>query len=645
MMVTIQSCVRRGRRLLRGLQGDARALAVLQGLGYFLAGFLLSGASLGHHPQPLCLGLLCGAPAGWPLLLLALGSSGGYLHFWGNAGLQGVAWTLCGLLCAGFLSGRRIHWRIPLLMPSIATLIVSGVGVVFQIFLGDRTSVTMYLLQVLLAGGSARLFTLAFEGRDSFVDWTVEGVAVLALCQVTISPWLGLGYVGAATLGVGSAFPAAALAGLAIDLSQITKVPMTAVLCVSYLVRLLPWTPKRIRWMIPAAMYLIVMGLCGFWDLHPLPGLLLGGITGMYLPARSPAGRRKGELGIAQVRLEMAAGVLAQAEQTLLETPEHPVDEQAIVARAAERACTACPCRKGCRDREHMPAMSTKILHKPGLQTIDVPIPCRKVGRMTAELQRGQEQLRSILADREVRRDYRDAVVQQYQFLSSYLRGLSDDLGRSVEGVTQRYQPEVAVCSIGKEPANGDRCLWFAGTGCRYYVLLVDGMGTGLGAAQEAKAAGDMVRRLLGAGFPPEHALRSLNSLCALRGRAGAVSVDLAEIQLDTGGACLYKWGAAPSYLLTRSGTEKIGTAGAPPGLSVTEGRETVDRLSLRRGETLVMLSDGVDGEDVPRRAAERWREPPGEIAAAVLETVDEDQGDDATAAVVRLRPVSSATQ
>lgn len=645
MMVSIQSYVRRGRRLFRQLAGDTRVLGVVQGAAYALMGFLLSATSLGSAPQPFCLGLLCAAPTGWPLLLMALGSAGGYLLFWGSGGLQGLAWVCCGLMAAGLLGGRRVNWRVPLLLPSLASLIAAGTGLAFQVWLEDATSIPMYILRVVLAGCSARLFTVAFERRDPFVDWTVEGIAVLALSQVTITSWLGLGYVGAAVLGSGGAFPAAALAGVALDLAQVTKVPMTAVLCGSYLVRLLPGTSRRLRCTVPPLVYLLVMSLCGVWDLHPLPGLILGGMTGLLMPQRSPLGHRRGEVGVAQVRLEMVAGVLAQAEQTLLETPEAPVDEQAIIARAAERACGSCPCRKACTDRAHMIDLPTRLLHKPGLQTVDVPIPCKKVGRVVTELQRGQAQLRSICADREQQRDYRSAVIQQYQFLASYLQEVSDGLGRTVEQVQTRFQPEVAVCSVGKETANGDRCLWFAGTMGRYYVLLCDGMGTGLGAAQEAKAAADMLKRLLSSGFPPEHALRSLNSLCALRSRAGAVTVDLAEIRLDTGNATLYKWGAMPSYVLSRLGTEKIGTAGAPPGLSVTEGRETMDRLSLRRGETLVMLSDGVGGEDALRRAADWWREPPGEVAAAVLETVDEYKSDDATAAVVRLRPLSSATQ
>ena len=126
-------------------------------------------------------------------------------------------------------------------------------------------------------------------------------------------------------------------------------------------------------------------------------------------------------------------------------------------------------------------------------------------------------------------------------------------------------------------------------------------MGTGLGAAQEGQSTGiasaaDAHRRVSAA-----HALRTLNSILALRGSAGAVTVDLAELYLDTGHATLYKWGAAPSWLLRRGSAEKIGTATPPPGISVTESRETVEKLSLRRGgEALVLLSDGVDGEGFP---------------------------------------------
>ena len=171
--------------------------------------------------------------------------------------------------------------------------------------------------------------------------------------------------------------------------------------------------------------------------------------------------------------------------------------------------------------------------------------------------------------------------------------------------------------------------------------VLCDGMGTGLGAEAEAREGAELVKRLLTAGYPASHALRSLNSLCVLRGRPGAVTVDLLELELHTGKASLYKWGAAPSWLMTAAGWEKIGTAGPPPGLSVTDTRETMDRLSLRRGETLILLSDGVDGEEVRRRAWELTDERPGELASKVLRCGRGESQDDATAAVIRLCPAS----
>ena len=106
----------------------------------------------------------------------------------------------------------------------------------------------------------------------------------------------------------------------------------------------------------------------------------------------------------------------------------------------------------------------------------------------------------------------------------------------------------------------------------------------------------------------------------------------------------LYKWGAAPAYLLSDGAAEKIGTAGTPPGLSVSQCRETVDRLSLRRGETLVLLSDGVDGEAAIRRASELTRKTPGELASKVLQYGKGNGSDDATAAVVRLYPLTLST-
>ena len=635
MMVTIGIYVRRGQRLLRSWFRDARTHVWIQSGAYFLAGLLMAAASLGGYCQSLALGLLCAA-TGWPALLLAAGGMVGYFLFWGLAGSQAVVWLMVGLLLALSLGDRPVMATAPLLMPALAGLTVAAVGLFWQLLLEDATPVPVYLLRVGLAILSTGLFRTAMERRDPLVDWAVWALAVLALAQVAPFLWLNFGCVAAAFLCCSGAFPAAALAGLALDLARITPVPMTAVMSLAYILRLLPWGPKRLYFAAPAAVYALVMALCGVFDLLPLPALALGGCAALAFSWKPDLSYRRGETGVAQVRLEMMSAVLDQTGELLQLVAQAPIDEGALMARAAERACVSCPCRKNFK--ENPAEMSTALLHRPLGGGADLPPGCRKTGRLLLELKRSQEQLRSIRADRDRQREYRAAVVQQYGFLSQYLQDVADSLAQRRTPARQWYQPEVAVCSASREKANGDRCLWFAGVECRYYILLCDGMGTGEEASREGQAVGTMLRKMLSAGFPPEYALRSINSLCALQGRAGAVTVDLAELQLDTGKATLYKWGAAPSFLIARGEPIKIGTASPPPGLSVADGREAVEKLSLRRGETLVLLSDGAGGEEALRQAWERTGEPAGELAARILESGQEDGSDDATVAVVRLR-------
>ena len=639
MMVTFGVYMRRWQRLTRRWAADPKIHALLQGGGYLLAGFFGSAASLGHRLQPVALGLLC-AQSGWPAILVAVGSAVGYLLFWGNQGPVGVVWIALGLAVSLILQGRKIQRETPLLMPAIAGCIVAATGLLFQYYQLYSPPVALYLLQIGMAAGSAAVFCTAVQRRDPVVEWLICGLGVLCLAQVMPIKYLGFGYIAAGLLAVSAPFPAVAMAGLALDLAQVTPTPMTAVLCLAYFVRMIPRLHPVLRHIGPALMYVLVMSLCGVWDIIPIPGLILGSVGAILLPRQTEFSQRRGETGTAQVHLELASAVLQQMEAMVLDTEEAPIDEQALIARAADRACGTCPCRKTCKEQPEQ--ISPAILHKPLGNGADLPSGCRKSGRLLMEMRRSQEQLRAIRADRDRQTEYRAAVGQQYRFLSDYLHDLSDTLAQRSDPPKAWFHPEVASCSASKNRANGDRCLWFAGVACRYYVLICDGMGTGEEAARDAQQVGAMLRRLLSAGYPAAYALRSINSLCALQGRAGAVTLDLAELRLDTGRATLYKWGAAPSYVISQGEPIKIGTATPPPGLSVTDGRETVERLSLRRGETLVLLSDGAGGEDSLRRVWMDDEATTGELAAKILQSSQAVGGDDATVAVIRLHGTST---
>ena len=633
-MIVIESYVRRGKHILRRWLLDPRVHMLLRVLGYLSTGFALSAASLGQSILPLSLALVC-ACSGFTAVLSAVGGIMGYRIFWG-VGQQPILWLTTGLLAALLLGKRRLSRETPLLMPAIAGLIVASCGVLFQNLGLESSPISLYIIRVALAMGATRLFAQVRRGRNPILEWLACGLSVLALVQIAPSRWFSLGFLAAGILSSVGAFPAVAIAGLALDLAQVTTIPMTAVLVLAYLPRLLSKPIGILGRLAPGATYFLIMWLCNTWDLYPLPALLLGSIIGGFLPVPGKIPHRRGETGTAQVRLELAAGVLNQTQQLLAEAPEVPVDEDALVMRAAERACGNCPNRKNCKDTQRLGLLPGLLLHKPLLQPEELPIICRKSGRFLAELHRSQEQLRSIRADRERQREYRAAVEQQYRFLSDFLRELSDGLSRRTE-TPNMFSPRVAVFGNRPEEENGDRCLRFAGTEGRYYVLLCDGMGTGLGAIQEGREAGTILRRLLSVGYPAEYALRSVNSICALRDRAGAVTVDLAEIQLHSGKVTLYKWGAVPSYLMGGFGVERIGAATPPPGLSVTDYQESVDKVSLRRGQLLVMVSDGIGETEALRCCMNSVGKSPREIATTLLTHAQSGPQDDATVVTISL--------
>lgn len=633
MITSIETYVRSGRaRAQKWAREPMLRLWALR-CACFVGNLVLSGAGLARGAMPLALGPVL-ALRGWKAVAAAAGGAAGYLAFWGQAGMQGLLWLACGLALVLFLGKKRVLEESALMLPAVGGLIVAAGGLFFQVFLEDTTPVPLYLLRTAAGAFAAGLSPLVRDRRDPAADWVAMGCMVLALAGVAPLGF-SLGCVAAGILGAAGSLPAAALAGLALDLSRLTEVSMTAVLCLAQLTRNLPG--RRIRYLAPGAVYILVMQLGGHRDWAPFFPLALGGCLGILVPRLPEQAIRWGETGLTQVRLELMAGCMSQTKQLLLEESDIPIDEEALLLRAQKRACTGCPNRKACRER--LTPLPNQLLHSPLVEVASLSIPCKKPGRLILELRRTQEQLRILKADRERQREYRSAVIQQYGFLAQWLQQQSDWLPRRPERLRQRFTAEVAVCSAGREAANGDRCISFPVFGCRHYVLLCDGMGTGPGAAREGQAAVRLLRQMLVSGFPAEHALESLNSLLVLRGRAAAVTVDLAEIRLDSGRVTLYKWGAAPSWLFGAEAAEKIGTATPPPGLSVTEGRETVERLSLRQGQTLILVSDGVDPAGIPDSGGEFRSLPPGELAAKLLERGARGREDDATVAAVCLRP------
>ena len=627
MMVSVETVLLRGKRRMEQWFRSPWVRIAAWGLGAFLGALVLAAGAVQGKPQPIALGLTAAVPELY-CIPAALGSALGYQLFWGSAGWQGVTWSVCALaLRIGLDTWYHGDQRAGHLAAGTACL-VSAVGLIFQLWLGDNTTVGMYILRILIGAGSVWLFTRCMVGRSGVARYLAFGTGVLTLAGVRSPGWCNLGLLAAGVLAGAEALPAAAMAGLGLDLAGITQASMTAALCLSAFFRLLPMKSPWRRMLAPGCACLTVMVLDGSVEFPYLVPVAVGGVLGAMLPwSLDPLSRHTGT-GAAQVQLEQLARTMGTLQREMLDLSPPEIDENAVADRVRINACGTCSAREHCPEKDKI---TSEIFRDP------FRVECRKPGRLLAELRRGREQLRWMHADRVRQGEYRAVLLQQYGFLADTLRTMADRLPGGGVTAQARFRLQVSSRSRKKEASDGDRCTAFPGPGVRYFVLLCDGMGTGLGAAQAAEDASALLRRLLRGGVPAQHALGCLHAQLTLGSRAGAVTVDLAEIRLDTGQVSLYKWGAAPSYLIRRGRAEKIGTAAPPPGFGET--RETAARLSLCRGEVLVLISDGVELGQAPAWAEQASQMPAGELAERILrQSAGED---DATAAVIRLLPTS----
>ena len=157
-----------------------------------------------------------------------------------------------------------------------------------------------------------------------------------------------------------------------------------------------------------------------------------------------------------------------------------------------------------------------------------------------------------------------------------------------------RAQAALAASPRQGETVSGDTAGWFRRADGMLFLLLCDGMGSGPAARRESEQTFRLIRRFLEAGMEPARAMETVASALALRGEAGGTtSVDLLSADLFTGACCIFKQGAAASYVRQGEALKcAVGTslpAGLIPG-------EKPDEHSFRgqAGTLAVLISDGI---------------------------------------------------
>ena len=632
------------------LRAYARTLADLRpgtaSFLHFFASLLLCGTDfgLGSTPAGMCLMAAC---PGKYIAACTLGAVLGNGLFWGlTASFEQYAVAAVVLCARVLLPKKRQHALVPVISIAACALI----GLLFVP--GARhsgTAIARAIVNPAIAAGGVFLFRGAqdkrnYAARVGAFCAVLPGLNALRLsggwnAAVAVLAWALSGASGLTYACAGSAVLSAASPQMA---------PCAGAFCLAAVVqRLLRSRPAELSCGAACLVYCLAGVRTGSFGFSVCA--MAGSICALLLrPERVlPAPPRiRLPAHPAQKELRQAAKAMDQAAE-LLEVSGTDAQREiaALFDEASAQVCRNCAKFAACWQENGQQltedlTRSAKIAMARGVAAAEDLPPrfthqCVHVEAFLTAVNDALDDSRARKQRANRRRETCAAAKDQYRLMGELLKRLSERLYAPDAPVN--YQPEISVQAAGRggSAVSGDRGAAFAGPDATYYVLLCDGMGAGPDAAAESLRAVGLLRRLLLCGMDAERALKALNGVYILRDNGCFSTVDLLRINLTSGDAILYKWGAAPSYLKRSRGLRLLGGANLPPGLEPDGGMETI-RLSLDHGCVLVLLSDGLSGQETKKRLESCDSLLPRDVAASLFAGRPAPT-DDCTAVAIRL--------
>lgn len=143
----------------------------------------------------------------------------------------------------------------------------------------------------------------------------------------------------------------------------------------------------------------------------------------------------------------------------------------------------------------------------------------------------------------------------------------------------------------------GDTATGFRTVDDRYIFAITDGMGTGSAAARQSVRTSKLMETLSKNGVDQEDIFRVVNRALITAEEETVVGMDVVTVDLKSGICECFKAGAAPTYILRNGIVYEIGSDTLPVGiLEEVDLRHT--RCNLLRGDYLILVSDGIIGND-----------------------------------------------
>lgn len=193
----------------------------------------------------------------------------------------------------------------------------------------------------------------------------------------------------------------------------------------------------------------------------------------------------------------------------------------------------------------------------------------------------------------------------------------------------------------GEESESGDTVSVLCPSRTRRLFAICDGMGHGSNASKTSKNAVRMIESFYRAGIDSGIILSLANKLLKIGAEDMFSSLDIAVLDMQSGGLDVVKLGSASSFIIRKENIEMLTCTCAPIGI-VDDVESITSRYQLFDGDMLLMMSDGVfdvlDGSGVCEAIDEIDTQNPQTLADAILEkALQKGANDDCTVLAMRL--------
>lgn len=134
----------------------------------------------------------------------------------------------------------------------------------------------------------------------------------------------------------------------------------------------------------------------------------------------------------------------------------------------------------------------------------------------------------------------------------------------------------------------------YGSTENKYYMILSDGMGSGVKALNESKSTVDILSKLTEANFDEKQLLKTMNSLLMLKFEDERyTTIDLIILDLIEYEARFYKAGAATTFIIKSNEITTIDSNSLPAGI-LEDIKYQFNRSKVNSGDIIVMVTDGI---------------------------------------------------